>query len=131
MTNTKTLAVALMIATGATASNANAAMMSPSQSTPVIDEMAVPDANLHVVGFGDRFKKWGRKIKKTTRKTTRKFKRSFKKTTRATIRTNKDFAPRAPRAFWNETKKLPGELGSTFQVPWRESMKDFRAQGFP
>ena len=88
MTNTKTIAVALMIVTGATASNANAAMMSPSQSTPVIDEMAVPDANLHVVGFGDRFKKWGRKIKKTTRQTTRKFTRSFKKTTRATIRSN-------------------------------------------
>ena len=137
MTNTKTLAVALMIATGATASNANAAMMSPSQSTPVIDEMAVPDANLHVVGFGDRFKKWGRKIKRTTRKTTRNFKRSFKKntrnfkrsfkkTTRATIRTNKDFWPRAPRGYWNEIKKQPGELGSTFQAPCCESWKKLR-----
>ena len=152
MTNTKTIAVALMIATGAMASNANAAMMSPSQSTPVIDEMAVPDANLHVVGFGDRFKKWGRKIKRTTRKTTRKFKRSFKrttrkttrnfkrsfkkntrnfkrsfkKTTRATIRTNKDFWPRAPRGYWNETKKQPGELGSTFQAPCCEDWKKLR-----
>ena len=138
------MALALMIATGAMASNANAAMISPFQFTPVVAEMAAPNANLHVVKFGDRFKKWGRKIKKTTRKTTRKFKRSFKrttrkttrnfkrsfkKTTRATIRTNKDFAPRAPRAFWDETKKLPGELGSNFKGvghALRENIKESR-----
>jgi len=54
------MALALMIATGAMASNANAAMISPFQFTPVVAEMAAPNANLHVVKFGDRFKKWGR-----------------------------------------------------------------------
>ncbi len=56
------MALALMIATGAMASNANAAMISPFQFTPVVAEMAAPNANLHVVKFGDRFKKWGRAL---------------------------------------------------------------------
>lgn len=43
------LAAALMTATGATAPNANAVMMSPSQSTPIVAEMAAPYANLRVV----------------------------------------------------------------------------------